>query len=73
MGEPPVTILIQEGVTQGNPLLTVIYGITLVPLAEDLQAAEPGLLPPFYADDAAFNRLARRSVQQLKILMERGP
>ena len=61
MGEPPVTILSQEGVTQRYPLLMVMYGITLVPLAEELRAADPGLLSPFYADDAEFDGSARRS------------
>ena len=51
----------------------VLYGITLVPLAEELQAADPGLLSPFYADDAAFDGSARRSAQLLKLLMKRGP
>ena len=60
-GEPPVTILSREGVTQGDPLSMVLYGITLVPLAEELRAADPGLLSPFYADDAAFDGLERRS------------
>ena len=31
-GEPPVTILSREGVTQGDPLSMVLYRITLVPL-----------------------------------------
>ena len=51
----------------------VLYGITLIPLAEELRAADSGLLPPFYADDADFEGLARRSAQLLKILMKRGP
>ena len=71
-GEPPVTILSREGVTQGDPLSMVLYGITLVPLAEELRAADPGLLFPFYADDAAFDGSARRSAQLLKLLMRRG-
>ena len=54
-GEPPVTILSIEGVTQVDPISMVFYGITLVPLAEELRAADPGLLSPFYADDAAFD------------------
>ena len=29
--------------------------ITVVPLAEDICAADPGLLSPFYADDATFD------------------
>ena len=51
----------------------VLYGITLVPLAEELQAADPGLLSPFYAYDAAFDGLAQQSAQLLKLLMKRGP
>ena len=51
----------------------VLYGIILVPLADNLRAADPGILSPFYADDAAFDGLARRSAQLLKLLMNRGP
>ena len=54
-GEPPVTILSREVVTQGDPLSMVLYGIPLVPQAEELRAADPGLLSPFYADDVAFD------------------
>ena len=35
-GELPVTILSRQGVTQGDPLSMVLYGITLAPLAEEL-------------------------------------
>ena len=72
MGEPPVTIMSQEGVTQGDPLFMVLYGIILSPLAEELRVADPGLLSPFYADDAAFDGLAGRSAQLLKLLMKWG-
>ena len=51
----------------------VLYRITLVPLAEELRAADLGLLSPFYADDAAFDGSARRSAQLLNMLMKRGP
>ena len=34
---------------------------------------DPGLLSPFYADDAAFDSLTQRSTQLLKLLMKRGP
>ena len=50
-----------------------LYRITLVPLAEELRAADPGLLSPFYADDAAFGGSVRQSAQILKLLMKRGP
>ena len=72
MREPPVTILSQDEVTQGHPLLMVLYGITLVPLSKEIRAADPGLLSPFYTDDAAFDGSAQNIAQLLKLLMKRG-
>ena len=71
-GEPPVTILSREGVTQGDPLTMVLYGINLIPLAKELRAADLGLLSPFHADDAAFGGSTRQSAHLLKLLMRRG-
>ena len=51
----------------------VLYGITLVPLEEYLMDADPTLLSPFYANDAAFDGLARRSAAYMRLLMNRGP
>ena len=51
----------------------VLYGIILVPLAEELRSADPGLLSPFYAYNAAFDGSERRSAQLLNLLMEMGP
>ena len=51
----------------------VLYGITPVPLAKELRAADPGLLSPFYADYAAFDGSARRSAQLLKLLIKMVP
>ena len=42
-GETTVTILSQEGFAHGYPLLVVLYGITLVPLDEELRVAGFGL------------------------------
>ena len=50
----------------------ILYGITLVPLAEDLRAANLGLLSIFYADDTAFDGSARCSAQLFQLLMRRG-
>ena len=72
-GEPQVKILSKEGVTQGDFLSVVLYGITLAPLVEELRAADPGLLSPFYADDTAFDGSAQRSAQLLKLLIRKGP
>ena len=46
-GEPTITTLIREGVTQGDLLLMVLYRITLIPLAEELRAVDLGILSPF--------------------------
>ena len=59
--EPPFTLLIQEGVTHGYPLLMVLYDISLVPLAEEIWADDPGLNQLFCADEAVFDGLEWRS------------
>ena len=51
----------------------VLYGITLVPLAEDLKVSDPGLLSAVYADNAAFDSLAQQISHILKLFIERGP
>ena len=50
----------------------VLYGISLVPLVEELRDADPTLLSPFYTDDASFDRSERQSEVQLRLLMDRG-
>ena len=50
-----------------------LYGITLFPLVEELQTAEPGMLSPLYVDNAEFDGLENRSAQILNMLMEMGP
>ena len=72
-GDVPVILQILEGVTEGDPLSMVLYGITLVPLEEDLSDADPTLLSPFYADYADFDGSVRRNAAQLRLLMDQGP
>ena len=51
--------------------MMVLYGVTLVPLAEELRAADPGLLFPFYAGDSAFGGSERSSTQLITMLIKR--
>ena len=51
--------------------MMILYGITLVPKAEDLRDTDPTLLYPFYTDDAAFDGSKRWSAAQLWLLMDR--
>ena len=51
----------------------VLYGIKLVPLAEEHMDENPTLISPFYAKDAAFHGLAMQSADQLHLLIDQGP
>ena len=53
--------------------MMILYGIDLVPLAEELQDVYFTILSPFYTNDTAFDGLAQRIVAQLRLLMDRGP
>ena len=53
--------------------MTILCGITLVTLAEDLSVSHPGIIITFYLENAAFDRSAQRSAQILKLLLEREP
>ena len=50
----------------------VLYGITLLPLREDIIDTCPNLLSPFYADDTVFHRSARHNAAQLHLVMDGG-
>ena len=52
--------------------MIILYGITIVSLSEELWAAEPGLLTPFYADNPSFDGSAQRSANILKLILKRG-
>ena len=69
----PVILLSREGVSQGDPISTVLYGITLVTLEEDIRDADPTPLSPFYANDAAFDGSERQIAVQLRLMMDQGP
>jgi hypothetical protein len=72
-GQDCVKILSQEGVTQGDPLSMVLYGVALLPLAENLLAAEPTLLQPWYADDMALLGHVDGIARAMRLLQVQGP
>ena len=43
---------IKEGVTQGDPLAMITYGIGVLPLIWELRDPHPRVTQPWYADDA---------------------
>ena len=42
----------KEGVTQGDPLSMILYGLGMLPLTMKLKNAVPECIQPWYADDA---------------------
>ena len=69
-GEELVINLSREGVTQGKPLSVVLYGITLVPLVEELFVAAPYFLAALYAYDSRLYGLTNRSARLMILLQE---
>ena len=63
----------RKWVTQGDPLSMVLYVLSLFPLDEAMRAADPGVLQPWYADDAAIRITARNNSKLLRAFMEKGP
>ena len=47
-------IHIREGVTQGDPLAMIVYGIGVLPLIKNLKRAILDVTQPWYADDAIY-------------------
>ena len=70
---PCKQLLSQEGVTQGDPLSMVLYGLALVPLGKILRDEFPTILQPWYADDAAMSGIAHNIAPVMDRLMELGP
>ena len=50
----------------------ILYRITFISLEEEFRVVDPGLISPFYVEDAEFDESSRRSTQLIKLLMERG-
>ena len=42
----------KEGVTQGDPLVIVAYGLWILPFIQELRTAHPSITQPGYAYDA---------------------
>ena len=51
----------------------VLYGLSLLTLDEAMREADPGVLQPWYADDAAMWGPARRNYKLLRALMGKVP
>ncbi|KAI2507264.1 hypothetical protein MHU86_7100 [Fragilaria crotonensis] len=66
-------ILSREGVTQGDPLSMVLYGLALTPLAETIRERVPTVAQPWYADDAAMAGPVDGIAEAQRLLLDLGP
>ncbi|KAI2504762.1 hypothetical protein MHU86_9698 [Fragilaria crotonensis] len=72
-GDDCEIILSREGVTQGDPLSMVLYGLALTPLATTIRARVPTIVQPWYADDAAMAGPVDGIAEAQRLLLELGP
>jgi hypothetical protein len=72
-GQDCELLLSCEGVTQGDPISMILYGLALVPLAESMRRAVPDLVQLWYADDAAMAGEADKIAKATRLLEVEGP
>ena len=72
-GQPSAIILSREGVTQGDPLSMVLYGLSLTPLAMAIRREVPEVVSPWYADDGAMAGKTKDIRPAMQLLMRLGP
>ena len=63
----------KEGVTQGDPLVMIAYGIGVLLLIRELQGAHPRVTQPWYADDTGSGGKFPHILVHLRDLQARGP
>ena len=65
---------IKEGVTQGDPLDIIAYGIGVLPLIREIQDSHPCVSQPWYAGDTGEGGGGVGNIlEQFQYLHARGP
>ena len=72
-GKEATILWSKEGVTQGDPMAMMLYGIAILPLAQMLKKEYPSVLQPWYADDSAMMGPHALNAKVVKLLVEKGP
>ena len=63
----------KEGVTQGDPLAIIAYGIGVLPFIRELWDAHPRVTQPWYADDVGAGGAFKDVQAHFQDLQARGP
>lgn len=72
-GKQCVKLHSREGITQGDSLSMLLYGLTLVPLAKIIREATDQVIQPWYAGDMAMAGPASKIKIAMNLLMKYGP
>ena len=62
----------KEGVTQGDPLTIIVYGIEVLTLIREFQGEPPRVTHLWYADDAGAEGKFHHILAHLRDMQERG-
>ena len=63
----------KEGVTQGDPLAMIAYGVGVLPLIRVLRSDHPQVYQPWYSDDAGAGGTFRDIMAHFRDLQLKGP
>ena len=63
----------KEGVTQGDPLAMIAYGIGVLPLIQELREAHPRVTQTWYDDDTGAGGTFQQVQAYFPDLQARGP
>ena len=66
-------ILSEEGVTQGDPLSMILYGLALAPLGKEIRDAVPGAMQAWYADNCTIAGKTGPVAKAMTLLERLGP
>ena len=71
-GKPANILLSREGVTQGDPLSMILYGVALAPLIRLLKTEVPTVVQGWYADDGGMAGMGRQVKRSIELLLRHG-
>ncbi len=72
-GKTGYTLLSLEGITQGDPLAMILYGLALVPLADTLRRQHPETVQAWYANDGILEGRSSKVAAAMLLLQRLGP
>ena len=64
---------IKQGVTQGDPLCMIAYGIKILLIIREICTTHPHVVQPWYADETGAGETFEALHEHMRNLLARGP